>query len=185
MTAPTTAVVVRYYLDGGAPKTEAVRWQWAPPAADPIDGKIVDLGLAARARPLPEAVDPGLVPNAWVWVGANDPAVVLPRPDEVERGQESKADGTVVDTVDNHHHDRSAYWNYYKLPLRPGVEIVEESVYRAAVEESAKVEGSAKETREKSHEARRATRQAARATARAKLVKLGLSDAEVTAIIGS
>jgi hypothetical protein len=188
--AETTLTVLRHYVENETPRVEAVGWRHVP--GDPNDsdavalrgGAHVDPGLVAKARPLPAEFDPGLTPNRWVWIGANDPAAKLPRPDETARGSIAKADGSTVDTVEHHHHDDSAYWDYYKLPLRHGVALISEDEYQQRVTIAATREAALKADRDAALEQAKATREGHRASARDKLSKLGLTDDEIAAIVG-
>jgi hypothetical protein len=183
----TVVTLLRRYLDKGHPKVEAVTWQWVPGDRSSSDRAStvgnVDPGMAAKARPLPAESDPGLVPNRWVWIGANDPAAKLPRPGVSTPGERSMPDGTSVPTVELHHHDDGAYWDYYRLPLRPGVEIVDEDRWATAAEEARVAAVALAEERDKKSKRDRADRDKKRGTVRAKLQKLGLDDDEIDALI--
>lgn len=180
----TTLTVARYYREGGIPKVEAVLWKWVRSTHDDARGEVLDPGLAARARPLPAEVDPGLTPNQWVWVSANDAAAKLPRPTETIRGSVSKPDGSVLDTVDHVHAPDSEYWSYYRLPLRVGVELIDEETWRSEMEALAAAKAAADAVRAQEVEDAKKVRDGHKASARAKLSALGLTDDEVTAIIG-
>lgn len=179
-----TTTVTRYYREDGLPRVEAVLWKWVRSTLDDAHGEVLDPGLAARARPLPAEFDPGMVPNRWVWIAANDAAAKLPRPTETIRGTASKADGSVVDTVEHVHAVDAPYWAYYRLPLRAGVELIDEEVWRAESAAVAEKTQLARAARVASTEAAKKEREAHRATAREKLSKLGLSDDEIRAIVG-
>lgn len=175
--------ILRYYREAnGTPKVEAVLWKWARSTHDDARGQVIDPGVAARARPLPAEFDPGISPNQWVWVAANDAAAKLPRPTETIRGTQSKPDGEVVDTVDHFHAEEAPYWSYYKLPLRAGVELIDEEVWRADMERLAAAKKAADEARAAEIAAAKQEREAHKSTARGKLSALGLTDAEISAL---
>jgi hypothetical protein len=181
----TTLTVLRYYREGGIPKVEAVLWKWVRSNHDDARGAVVDPGLAARARPLPAPYDPGLTPNLWVWVSANDPAAQIPRPSEVVHGTISKPDGEVLDTVDHRHGEGSKYWNFYQLPLRSGVELLDEATWKAEMDALATVAEAGRAARSAAAAQQEQDRAAHKASARAKLAALGLTDDEVSAITGA
>lgn len=173
----TITTIVRHYLEKGLPKAETVLWKWvqgAESAADP--------GLLAKGRRLPAEHDPGLTPNLWVWVAADSPAAKIGRPDQMVRGNRVLPDGTTIDTVDHFHGDGSIYWDYYRLPLRAGVELIDEETWAAAVAaQKAQDEAGASERAKAAAEAREA-REKAKASAREKLAALGLTEAEISAL---
>lgn len=180
----TQLTVTRFYREAGVPKVEAVLWKWVRSKHDDARGEVVDPGLAARARPLPAAYDPGLTPNLWVWVAANDPAAKIPRPAETIRGSVSKPDGSVVDTEDHVHAVGSEHWSYYQLPLRAGVELIDEDTWRSEMDVLATKQQALEAARAQAVEEATKVRDGHKATARGKLSALGLTDDEVTAILG-
>lgn len=177
----TTLTVIRHYVEKGQPKAEALGWRWVRGAVDDVRGEHVDPGLVAKSRPLPAAFDPGLTPNRWVWIGGNDIAAKLPRP-EATRGSRATVDGEVVDTVDHFHAEDSPYWDYYKLPLREGVELISEERFAVLVAEQQAENERIRAERLKEAEAVKASREAARESARGKLLALGLTDSEIDAL---
>lgn len=114
-------IVVRRYLDGGVELVEEItwrhvpdpgeRWRWVKrrfrsPKLVAVEGGTVD----GRGRALPEWCAQTAVPNRWLWIQASRPAADLGsvEPDAVEGGTRFFAQD-------------SPYWDYYGLPLRPGV----------------------------------------------------------------
>lgn len=179
--------VTRFYLDGGKPRVEHLAWRWLRSSIDADRGEVVsnaDAGFVAKARPLPAAYDPGLTPNLWVWVAANDPAAQYPRPDEIRRGVRLSPSGEQVETAENVYADDSTYWDYYSLPLRAGVELVDEATWRARVAELEAAGEAARVEQAERVAAAQAERAAQRASARAKLLALGLTEAEVDSLTG-
>lgn len=178
-TEQITVSVVRYYLDSGVAKAEMVLWQWVRGA---VGEDRPDPGLLAKARPLPAAYDPGLKPNQWVWIGANDAAAALPRPKEIVRGVSTDVEGNQVETAEHFHGEDSAYWDYYRLPLRTGVELVAEDVWRTAGDAAKAATAKVKADREAAAAEARAARDVLRASAAEKLAKLGLTVDEVAVL---
>jgi hypothetical protein len=178
----TTLTVVRHYVEAGQPKAEAIAWSWVRSSLDDSRGVNVDPGLAARARPLPPEFDPGLEPNLWVWVQANDPAAKLPRAGETVRSTVATSSGETVDTVEHFHAEKAPYWDYYRLPLRDGVELITEDRFAALVEARTADTAKARAEIRASAQAAKDERAATVASARAKLAALGLTDAEIDAL---
>ncbi len=180
----TILTVARYYREGGVPKVETVLWKYVRSSHDDSRGEVVDPGLAARARPLPAEHDPGLSPNQWVWVAAETPAVKLPRPTEQIRGFRTLPTGEVIDTVDHAHAAGAAYWSYYSLPFRSGVELIDEETYRSEVAAAAAQKAKNDEARKQATVEAKNDRATQRASAAEKLSKLGLTEDEIRAVIG-